>query len=95
MTVPFTLRQDEVTYLLSDDLELKVNDKKPIDWNWMSISDKSVEYVYYVNGKVLTYMDCVVDNLLDDMKRMRVIWYYPKELSNEPSKLIQKLKFSE
>lgn len=81
----FTVTQDGVVYVIKDDLS-------PTSMEKILLNDKSIEYVFYVNGKILTYMDCVIDNLLDDMKRMRILWYYPKEQSNEFPKFVQKLK---
>jgi hypothetical protein len=70
-----TIIQDDVTYVLSDE----------------PVKESGIDYVYVVNGKVCTYMDCIVENTLDDMVRTRVLWYYPKEQPNEYPKLIQNL----
>jgi hypothetical protein len=70
-----TITQNDVTYVLSDE----------------PVKESGIDYVYVVNGKICTYMDCIVENTLDDMVRTRVLWYYPKEQPNEYPKLIQNL----
>ena len=70
-----TIIQDDVTYVLSDE----------------PVTESGIDYVYVLDGKVCTYMDCIVENRLDEMVRARVLWYYPKEQPNEFPKLIQNL----
>ena len=70
-----TITQNDITYVLSDE----------------PVKESGIDYVYVVNGKVCTYMDCIVENTLDDMVRTRVLWYYPKEQPNEFPKLIRNL----
>jgi hypothetical protein len=70
-----TITQNDITYVLSDE----------------PVKESGIDYVYVVNGKICTYMDCIVENTLDDMVRTRVLWYYPKEQPNEYPKLIQNL----
>jgi hypothetical protein len=70
-----TIIQNDITYVLSDE----------------PVKESGIDYVYVVNGKVCTYMDCIVENTLDDMVRTRVLWHYPKEQPNEFPKLIQNL----
>jgi len=72
-----TIIQDDVTYVLSDE----------------PVKESGIDYVYVVNGKVCTYMDCIVENTLDDMVRTRVLWHYPKEQPNEYPKLVQNSVF--
>jgi hypothetical protein len=70
-----TIIQDDVTYVLSDE----------------PVRNSGIDYVYVVDGKVCTYMDCIVENTLSKMVRTRVLWYYPKEQPNEYPKLVQNL----
>jgi hypothetical protein len=70
-----TIVQNDVTYVLSDE----------------PVRESGIDYVYVVNGKICTYMDCIVENTLGDMVRTRVLWHYPKEQPNEYPKLIQNL----
>ncbi len=72
-----TIIQDDVTYVLSDE----------------PLKENGIDYVYVVNGKICTYMDCIVENTLDDMVRTRVLWHYPKEQPNEYPKLVQNSVF--
>lgn len=78
----FTIIQNDVTYILSDE-----------DLAESSLSDmESYEYVFLVGGVIKTYMDCIVEDKLDDMVRTRLLWYHPKELPNELPKLVQTFK---
>jgi len=70
-----TIVQNDVTYVLSDE----------------PVRESGIDYVYVVNGKICTYMDCIVENTLGEMVRTRVLWYYPKEKPNEYPKLVQNL----
>ena len=70
-----TIVQNDVTYVLSDE----------------PVRESGIDYVYVVNGKICTYMDCIVNNTLGEMVRTRVLWYYPKEKPNEYPKLVQNL----
>jgi hypothetical protein len=72
-----TITQNDVTYVLSDE----------------PLKENGIDYVYVVDGKICTYMDCIVENTLDDMVRTRVLWYYPKEQPNEYPKLVQNSVF--
>lgn len=78
----FTIIQNDVTYILSDE-----------DLAESSLRDvESYEYVFLVDGVIKTYMDCIVEDKLDDMVRTRLLWYHPKELPNELPKLVQTFK---
>jgi len=70
-----TITQDDVTYVLSDE----------------PVTESGIDYVYVLDGKVCTYMDCIVENRLDEMVRARVLWYYPKEQPNEYPKFVRNL----
>jgi hypothetical protein len=70
-----TIVQNDVTYVLSDE----------------PVRKSGIDYVYVVDGKICTYMDCIVNNTLGEMVRTRVLWYYPKEKPNEYPKLVQNL----
>jgi hypothetical protein len=70
-----TIIQDDVTYVLSDE----------------PVTESGIDYVYVLDGKVCTYMDCIVENRLDEMVRARVLWYYPKEQRNEYPKFVRNL----
>ena len=70
-----TIVQNDVTYVLSDE----------------PVKESGIDYVYVVDGKICTYMDCIVNNTLGEMVRTRVLWYYPKEKPNEYPKLVQNL----
>lgn len=70
-----TIVQDDVTYVLSDE----------------PVTESGIDYVYVLDGKVCTYMDCIVENRLGDMVRARVLWYYPKEQPNEYPKFVRNL----
>ncbi len=70
-----TIVQDDVTYVLSDE----------------PVTESGIDYVYVLDGRVCTYMDCVVQDKLDEMVRARVLLYYPKEQPNEYPKFVRNL----
>ena len=72
-----SITQDDVTYVLSDE-PVKTDGEK-------------INYVYLVNGRIYSYMDCAVENKLEEMVRVKLLWHYPKEQKNEYPKLVHSL----